>query len=205
MQNTGVGQALLAGNISFHVIDLLPLLSDIQYKPLWDQWLEKGFANKEILPLPIQEFHASEIVKAFRFMSQGKHIGKLVITGLDTKCKFAVSSKKLRSQGQIHLIVGGLGGLGLNIASRLAADGCKEILLVGRNAVPNGFQRNQISIMQTTGCKVRIIKSNVHDLTNISLPEPDVIWHTATVYRDMLLSDMTKEAWDLVVRTKVEG
>ena len=205
MQNTGIGQALLAANISFHIIDLLPLLSDVQYKPLWDQWLSDGFAKKEIAPLPIQEFDVSEITKAFRFMSQGRHIGKIVIAGFDTKHEFPVSSKKLCIQGQVHLIVGGLGGLGLHIASRLAADGCKEVVLVGRKAVPNGFQRFRIASMRSTGCKVRIVKSNVHELSKESLPEPDMIWHAATVYRDMYFSEMTKDAWDLVVRTKVEG
>jgi len=206
MQNTGIGQALLESNISLHVIDLLPLLSDVKFKPLWDEMLRNGFAKNEIVPLPIREFDVLDIVSAFRFMSQGKHIGKIVIEGLNKNIEFPVNLKRSSSvHGQTHIIIGGLGGLGLSIASRLAADGCKEVVLVGRRSTPNGYQKNQIAVIESAGCRVRIVKSDVHAISNVTLPQPDMIWHAATVYRDVFLSEMTKEAWDLVVKTKVEG
>ena len=198
-------QGLLAANISFHVIDLLPLLNDESYKPLWDEYLRNGFEVGEIVPLPVKEFSCTEVESAFRFMSQAKHYGKLVISGLD-KAMFSVAERAISSLGPVHVITGGLGGLGLSIAQELASRGCKKVYLVGRKGVTTQYQRNQLEIMRKTDCNVIIIKSDIMALRIDDLQEePDIIWHAATVYDDELLSKMTAKKWDAVFNTKVQG
>ena len=197
-------QGLLAANISFHVIDLLPLLHEDSYTPVWNEYLRNGFKRGEIVPLPVKEFNYTEAESAFRFMSQAKHYGKLVITGLD-KGSFSVTDRAF-NLGLVHLITGGLGGLGLRIAQELASRGCKKIYLVGRRGVTTEYQRNQLEIMRKTGCDVIIIKSDIMTLRVDELQEePDRIWHAATVYDDVLLSEMSSKKWDAVFNTKVQG
>lgn len=203
MQNTALGQALLIENVSFHAIDLLPLLGDPLYKPIWDNFLAEGFRNNEIVPLPVTAFNASNIVDAFRFMSQGKHRGKIVINGLKSQ-EFRVAHHPINLRGETHLITGGLGGVGLSLALHLASANCREVILVGRSGVVNGFQKQKISEMEAMGCKVRVLEKSVLDIEKGSMT-PDRIWHAATVYRDAHFSEMTESTWDAVVKTKVHG
>ncbi|CAB9497944.1 Mycocerosic acid synthase-like polyketide synthase [Seminavis robusta] len=203
LQNTAIGQGLLERNISFHVVDLLPLLCDPSYAHLWNTWLEEGFQQGEISPLPVTAFKPNEAVDAFRFMSQGKHKGKIVITGLGS-IPLRVTRRRISVYGQVHLITGGLGGLGLSLAVRLAEEGCREIVLVGRSGVTNEFQRHQIQAIERMGCKVTLLQTSVLDLSRNSAA-PDRIWHCATVYRDMRMDQMSHNAWDDVLHVKVDG
>ncbi|CAB9508625.1 polyketide synthase type I Pks15/1 [Seminavis robusta] len=187
-------------NVSFHVIDLL-LVPD--FKSFGDKSLSEGFGKGEIAPLPTTPFDASEIVAAFRYMSQGRHIGKIVIQNLH---QFQVCHLPLTLWKESHLITGGLGGLGMALAFRLACHGSRKYLLVGRRGVTNSVQRFTISQMEALGCQVHVLQANVVDLTpNMCTFQPDRIWHVATVYRDVTFSKMTDDHWDDVVRTKVEG
>jgi NAD(P)-dependent dehydrogenase (short-subunit alcohol dehydrogenase family) len=59
--------------------------------------------------------------------------------------------------------------------------------------------------MESVGCDVDIVKGDLLALGSGSCERPTHIWHVATVYRDMVFADMTEEAWDAVVATKVDG
>ena len=205
MQNTSLAQGLLAENISFHVIDLLPIMCDPTYKPLCDEMLSNGFASGEIVPLPFKKFHYDDIENAFLFMRKAKHKGKILITGL-SKGQFIVRNRCSTLTPDIsHVITGGLGGLGLSIAFRLVSSGCKRIYLVGRKGVTNGYQRHQISRMEKMGCEIIVIKADVRSLKKQDFTAVDLIWHTATSYKDTWFSDMTEEFWNDVYETKVKG
>lgn len=119
------------------MIDILPLLCDAKFHPLWDKFLKIGFANKDIVPLQINEFDSNKFVEAFRFMIQSKHVGNIVTTRLQS-LPFSVTQTKKSLHGQINLIVGGLGGLGLSIASCLATEGFQEIYLLSHKVVTEG-------------------------------------------------------------------
>ena len=173
--NSKLGQALLVNNVTFHMIDLHPLVADPSYKPIWDKLLIEGFKLNEIVPLPTTAFDAGEITEAFRFMSQAKHIGKIVINGFG-KQHFNVHHLPVKSGRETHLITGGLGGLGFSLATRLALNGSPELILVGRNGVTTEFQRHQIKQLERLGCRITVIKASVLDLTS-SCSTPDRIWH----------------------------
>jgi fatty acid synthase len=67
-------------NTTFHGI-----LLDSLFENASEDWLrvhelvEQGIQNGIVRPLHSNVFHANEIEQAFRFMSQGKHMGKVVI------------------------------------------------------------------------------------------------------------------------------
>lgn len=203
MEDSSLGQSLLAANISFHAIDLLPLLNNPANKAKWDAWLSNGFRLKEIHPLPSVAFDAKDCARAFRFMSQGKHMGKIVIRGLDDN-GINVASPPTSTHGEVHLVTGGLGGLGLSLAHQLALNGCKQVVLIGRRGVTNGYQRFIIEEMEDAGCKVCILKKDALTLVKLDA-SPDCIWHVATVYDDKPFDKMTESVWDSVVRTKVDA
>ncbi len=67
-------------NTTFHGI-----LLDSLFEYASEDWLrvhqlvEQGIQNGVVRPLHSNVFNANEIEQAFRFMSQGKHMGKVVI------------------------------------------------------------------------------------------------------------------------------
>ena len=80
-------------------------------------------------------FPAARVADAFRSMAQAKHIGKLIVSMQDNEG--LVVDHGLRSvtvAAESYLITGGLGGLGLAVADRLARRGARHLALVGRSA-----------------------------------------------------------------------
>ncbi|MFB9511588.1 zinc-binding dehydrogenase, partial [Streptomyces aurantiacus] len=80
------------------------------------------FASERLKPLPVRSWPLSNAGEAFRFMSQAKHTGKLV---LDVP-------PVLDPEGTV-LVTGGMGVLGQLVAEHLVrAYGVRHLLLAGR-------------------------------------------------------------------------
>lgn len=75
-----VGMALFLKNVAFHGI-----LLDAVFEDGNEEWeivsklLQKGIKDGVVKPLRTTVFNKDEIEAAFRFMAQGKHIGKVMI------------------------------------------------------------------------------------------------------------------------------
>ena len=71
---------MLKNNISYHVIDLAQHLeSKPDYVAKMMKELEDEMFAKTYEPLPSKTFPITEVVDAFRYMAQGKHVGKNVL------------------------------------------------------------------------------------------------------------------------------
>jgi short-subunit dehydrogenase/acyl carrier protein len=82
----------------------------------------------QLPPLPRHVFAVDEVSKAFRFMAQARHSGKIVVR------HGAPSPPAIRRDGT-YLITGGFSGLGLAVAQLLAERGAGRLVLVGRRGV----------------------------------------------------------------------
>ena len=124
--NTKLGLAALKDNISYYVIDLAQVLTE---KPecvvAMYQELTEQFASGAYGPLPHQVFPITECVDAFRFMAQGKHVGKNVLSFDQSQIPIAPCSQPgcLLRPDASYLITGGAGGFGLEVAKWMAAQG----------------------------------------------------------------------------------
>lgn len=75
-----VGMAVFLKNISFHGILLDALFEDDNQDWLEvSQLLTKGIQSGAVRPLKSTVFSNTQVEEAFRFMAQGKHIGKVLI------------------------------------------------------------------------------------------------------------------------------
>ena len=175
--NSKLGQYLLLNNVSFHTIDLRHPLTDPDNRERWCNYLEQGFERNEVVPLPFTSFDAGEISSAFRFMMQGKHVGKIVVSGFQDQ-RYKVEHLPYRFWKERHLITGGMGGLGFALAAKLAMEGSREIILVGRSGVASSSQQEYINKIEKIGCQILVIKASILDLSVDSCPPPDRIWHT---------------------------
>ncbi|MEK8173979.1 MDR/SDR family oxidoreductase [Streptomyces sp. M19] len=82
------------------------------------------FESGALTPLPVATWDVRDGVRAFRHMSQARHVGKVVLT-MPPAAPFG------DPEGTV-LITGGTGTLGSRVAAHLVAQGARHLLLVSR-------------------------------------------------------------------------
>ncbi|KAK5988137.1 Squalestatin tetraketide synthase [Cladobotryum mycophilum] len=164
--------------------------------------------------IPITRFSVSDCDKAFGLMHSGSLVGKIVVTVTEGDPIKVISPPEPVNldASAAYLIVGGLGGLGLEVAHWMAQRGAKNLILVSRSAeryntdaFRGGFKdlRSQIFVRN---CDI----SSKHDLEEIvneyrkRWPLRGVI-QAATVLQDSLFGKMTSEQWNTSMLAKYRG
>lgn len=102
-----------------------------------------------IQPLHSTVFPATEAEKAFRFLSTGKHIGKVLIQvrtdPMEEKTlPMTISPKITCDPKMVYIILGGLGGFGLELADWLVVRGARILVLSSRRGVTSAYQAYRI-------------------------------------------------------------
>ncbi len=193
-------------NAFYAVVDLLlEAEQDESLIPVLFQKIMPAFENKTLQPLPLRVYPASDVVNAFRYMSQGRHIGKLVI-GQEPR-QFSIHEQAT------YLITGGLGGLGLEVAEWLVKEGAHHLVLVGRSE-----PREQASVvlkkLTEAGVELKVIQADVSQrqdavnvLTQIAQHMPPLkgVIHAAGVLDDGVLTQQIWDRFSTVFAPKVQG
>src|SRR5690606_26753284 len=125
----------------------------------------EDFASNRLQPLPMTEFPVTEIQKAYRFLSAGKNIGKVVVNFDRQSVEKPVHS--FVDANKTYLITGGLGGLGFLCANWLVDHGAKHIALTGRRE-PSGDVANRIRDLNKIGINMYFAKGDVGEYDDIS-------------------------------------
>jgi acyl transferase domain-containing protein len=155
-------------------------------------------------PLPQTVFPLAEAERAFRYMGQGLHTGKVVIT--------QARSATVRDDGA-YVITGGLTGLGLTTAKWLADQGARNLVLFGRRA-PSSDAVAKIAEIEATGASVRVAQVDVGDRASLAALLSNVrqeigpirgVIHGAGVLDDGMLAEQTPERFANVMAPKVRG
>ena len=155
-------------------------------------------------PLPQTVFSFDEAERAFRYVAQGRHTGKVVLTQR--------RGAEIRRDGT-YVLTGGLTGLGLTTARWLAEQGAGGVLLLGRRA-PSEEARAVIAEMEALGARVFTAQADVGDTAALSSVLDDArreigpirgVIHAAGVLDDGMLSEQTPERFARVMAPKVRG
>jgi len=161
-------------------------------------------AAGKLRPLPMRTYPLPRAQDAFRFMAQGLHIGKIVIT---QQRDFDISADGT------YLITGGLGGLGLACANWLADRGAKHLVLLGRRA-PSNEASKAIESLRERDVDVRVGSVDVADrsalaklLKTIASDRSPLrgILHAAGTVDDGILAELDWARFERVMAPKVEG
>jgi len=112
-----------------------------------------------------------------------------------------------------YLITGGLGGLGLLVASWMVERGARHLVLLGRRGLTEAVRR-EVQALEQAGAQVKVMQADVSRYEQISrvlndmaqqLPPLRGIIHAAGVLDDGVLRLQNWERFERVLRPKVAG
>ncbi|AUA16058.1 Erythronolide synthase, modules 1 and 2 [Streptomyces malaysiensis subsp. malaysiensis] len=161
------------------------------------------FERGVLEPLPTRVWDVRRAPEAFRFMSQARHVGKLVLS----------VPAALDPEGTV-LITGAGGVLGGIIARHLVAErGIHRLLLVGRRGRAAESLAGLEAELTALGASVTIAACDVADreaLADLLAELPDGhgltgVVHAAGILDDGTVASLTPERLDAVLRAKVDG
>jgi polyketide synthase 5 len=170
-----------------------------------------------VLPMPDStHYPLDKAATAIRVMSAAEHTGKLVLdvphTGRSSVVVPPERARMFRRDGA-YIVTGGLGGLGLFLASRMAAVGCGRIVLNSRSQ-PNSEALHAIEDMRAGGAEITVKCGDISEsataagvvaaATATGLPVRGVL-HAAAVVEDATLTNITDELIDRDWAPKVYG
>ena len=223
-QNRMIGLLPFQDNLSYFAIDLDRMLRQRpeQVRGLFAEVMQH-FTAGHYEPLLFTRFEAEATIDAFRYMSQRKNIGKVVVSlesqesrvksqEPDGEAASAASVSVARKDGT-YLVTGGLGALGLQVAEWLAGEGAGTIALLSRRGASEEVA-DQLAAIQAKGARVIVLQGDVTDAASLQSalkqlpaagPPLRGVVHAAGVLADGVLADMTLEQLDRAVRPKAQG
>jgi acyl transferase domain-containing protein/D-arabinose 1-dehydrogenase-like Zn-dependent alcohol dehydrogenase/acyl carrier protein len=179
-------------NISYQAFDLVEAGPDRIQEMLRD--LLALFEQGVLRLLPVTSWDVRQAGEAFRFVSQARHVGKVVLT---------MPNSGWPKDGTV-LITGGTGALGAVVARHLVAThGVRRLVLAGRS----GESPLWVSEL---GASVTVVACDVGDREAVAalvagIPDLRAVVHAAGVLDDGLVESLTPDRLDAVLRPKVDG
>lgn len=221
--NSPLGMSVFLKNTTFHgiLLDNITQGDESMIKRVVGL-VDEGIKNGAVRPLPVSAFTDSQIEQAFRFMGSGKHIGKVVIKIRDEEKQKVVKPaprlvnavpKTYMFPEKSYIIIGGLGGFGLELANWLVLRGARNIVLTSRSGVKTGYQSLMIRRWREKGVNVVVDKNDVTTKKGAEnlckeatkLGSVGGIFNLAAVLRDGLLEGQQIEDFKTVCVPKVDG
>lgn len=172
------------------------------------------YALGELNPLPTLQLSAEEIRNAFRCMEKC-HEGRIAVLMPEDSSSFPVSSTRrtptFRSEA-MHILVGGLGGIGRSVSSWMARHGARHFVFFSPSAA--GKARDEFVLeLRAQGCRVDLISgdiSNYNDVDQLiqSLDRNTPIaglMQASMILEVASIADMSYRQWNESSAPKVQG
>ncbi|WP_412483897.1 sulfolipid-1 biosynthesis phthioceranic/hydroxyphthioceranic acid synthase [Mycolicibacterium frederiksbergense] len=215
--DTRMGLFPFRRNLSFYAVDLalLSLTNSDTLRRLLEvcyQQIADG-----VLPLPeTTHYPLEDGATAIRVMGAAEHTGKLVLDiphgGQISAVVPPEEAQAVRRDGA-YVVTGGLGGLGLFLAEKLADSGAGRIILNGRSA-PSGAVKEVVERIRHSGTEVEIELGDIAEPDTAErlvvaacatgLPLRGVL-HGAAVIEDAAIPNITDELVERDWAPKVYG
>ncbi len=195
------------GDIRYEAFDLVTLsLANPMAIPEMLSAMFESFESGELKPLPYVLYDQTQVVDAFRYISQGKQIGKVLVS------RQSVQSVNVHDD-RTYLVTGGAGGLGLKFVEWLIKKGARHFVLTGRREISADLSE-KIRQWEKRGIHVHYTVADVvnrEDMAGVfkdieqNLPPLTGILHLAGVIFDSLIGEQTLKDLPKVLSAKVTG
>ncbi|KAJ0178567.1 hypothetical protein K1T71_006390 [Dendrolimus kikuchii] len=224
--NTGLSMSIFLKNTTFHGILLDALFeagSDDPEKRAVMRCVTEGIAAGAVRPLPATVYADYQLEQAFRYMATGKHIGKVVLrvreeeprprSGTPPAKLVSAIPRTYMHPAKTYVLVGGLGGFGLELAQWLVVRGTTRLVFTSRSGVRTGYQSWCIRRWREVGVRVLVSTTDVTKtegaralLTEAAVLGPvGGVFNLAAVLRDAFLEKQTPGDFQAVARPKVDA
>ncbi|KAM8836140.1 fatty acid synthase [Spinachia spinachia] len=222
--NSPLGMALFLKNVAFHGILLDALFEEGNRE--WEevsQLLKEGIVGGVVQPLKTTVFERDQVEEAFRYMAQGKHIGKVLLQVCHEESSSPAQTAPTKSflaicrtfcpPSHVYIITGGLGGFGLELAQWLTERGARKLVLTSRSGIRNGYQAKRVREWQRQDVEVLVSTNDVSTLGGTqrliaeasSLGPVGGVFHLAMVLKDGMLENLTPRLFLDVNKPKYDG
>ncbi|HEY0229258.1 MAG TPA: type I polyketide synthase, partial [Mycobacterium sp.] len=160
------------------------------------------FGDDVLQPLPVTRFDVRRAPAALRYLSQARHVGKVVMTMPDAWAAGTV------------LITGATGMAGSALARHVVArHGARNLVLVSRRGLDAPGAAELMTELSAAGAQVQVVACDAADrealakvLADIPVQRPlSGVMHAAGVLDDAVISSLTPERVDVVLRAKVDA
>ncbi|MYQ65094.1 MULTISPECIES: type I polyketide synthase [Streptomyces] len=200
MGKTDIRDPRSTGDVRYRAFDLGEAGPE-RNKALLGELLEL-FAEGALSPLPVKVWDVRRAREAFRFMSQAKHIGKIVLT----------MPPRWNPDGTV-LITGGTGALGGHLARRFAAAGMRHLLLTSRRGADAPGAAELTAELRELGAEATVVACDTSDrdataamIAAVPGAHPlTAIVHTAGILDDGIIASLSPERLADVLRPKVDA
>jgi polyketide synthase 7 len=172
------------------------------------------FDTGVLAPLPVKTFDVRCASAAYRFVSQARQIGKVVLTVPDGPGGAVLAGSGGGLAAGSVVITGGTGMAGSAVAAHLVARyGVAHVVLVSRSGADAQGVTELVDRLENAGAQVSVVACDVADRDAVAaliaqLPAQyplKGVFHAAGVLDDGLIASLTPERMDAVLRAKVDG
>ncbi|KAH9507034.1 hypothetical protein DERF_011738 [Dermatophagoides farinae] len=155
--NKPIGMFAFLQNISFHGVCLDAYFREGFDSPNLKRFMKRmtdllydGIKRGVVKPIQRTSYRWNEVEQAFRYMSTGKHIGKVIIKMREEEKEKQILAKPLKvianrrtsfNPSKSYVIAGGLGGFGLELLYWMVMRGAKKFVLSSRGGLKNSYQK----------------------------------------------------------------
>ena len=217
-QNARIPLRPLRNNASFHVVAMDAIFhgnEELTRQMLVEisELVEKG----TLRPLPYRSFPASRIDSAFRLMSSGKHIGKVVVAFpapfVPRRGELPGPGFEVKSEGS-YLITGAFGGYGKVLARWLVEAGARHLVLTSRSGASNPEAAEFVAELEDRGVDVVVVSADVSAPDDVKRLFAEIksgeqplrgLFHLAMVIDDAPLASLTPRRMRSVLEPKADG
>ena len=202
--------AAVRSDVSYHVIDLerMGYEEGGRLRGIFDAVMA-GFDKGLFRPLPLRTFPLDRAGRAFHYMAEARHIGKVVLVN---RPEAETNEQGIRPEGS-YLITGGLGQLGLALARRLVDMGARRLALSGRRP-PSEEAAAAMAELRDRGAVVKAFQADIADPEDTArllrdvregLAPPAGVFHLAGVLDDDPLVRLDWPRFSAVTAPKIDG
>jgi len=199
-------------------VDAMAILNDKSSHSSLSKCMTEDMKKGLIKPLTATIYEAKDISQAFSAATSKNITEKVVVqvreesSALTKKVELPVHPHVTCDPKKVYVLVGGMGGFGLELAHWLVQRGARNIMFTSRRGVTTGYQEHKIAILREN------YKANIEVLVNSNRSQADAnamlkhaqktgpiggIFIMSLVLRDIYFTEMTPEAWNEAANTKI--